>query len=328
MFDLRELEQLKTISIPVEADDDGYYDKECSSEECKFQFKVYAEDWKPLFKDEVIYCPFCKHKSIAGWTSEQIKHAKDQAFRYFTSKLGKVLKRGADTFNRRQPKNSFISISLKVSGFKSEHHILPIPAKEAMELKIQCDKCKARYSVIGSAFFCPCCGYNSIERTFDDAMKKIEAKVDNLDLIRKSLVDVGKKDIAEITCRSLIESGLSDCVVAFQRFLEESYKKHPNAKEPPFNVFQRIKEGSKLWKDLLNEGYEDWLTPEEMNDFQLLFQRRHLLAHREGLVDQKYIDKSGDKAYDIGQRIVIKERDVKRLAKFVNQVVGKIREKI
>ncbi|MEQ8191444.1 MAG: hypothetical protein ABRQ39_25995 [Candidatus Eremiobacterota bacterium] len=335
MFDdllntLKDLEKPKTISIPIIADENGYCDKECPSEECKFQFKVYAEDWKNLFKDEAVYCPFCRHKAISNswWTTEQIENAKRQAIRYIEGKLSTALKRGAETFNRRQPKDSFISISLKVSGFRPEHYFVPITGKEAMELKIQCEKCNARYSVIGSAFFCPCCGYNSVERTFDDAIKKVEAKLDNLNLIRTALIKAGKKDDAELTCRSLIESGLTDCVVAFQRFLEEIYKKQNNVKQPPFNVFQRIEDGSKLWKDLLQEGYEDWLTQEEMNELKLLFQKRHLLAHCEGLVDQKYIDKSGDKAYQVGQRIVVKEKDVRTLAILVRKIVNKIKEKL
>jgi len=55
-----------------------------------------------------------------------------------------------------------------------------------------------------------------------------------------------------------------------------------------------------------------------------LFQRRHLLAHREGMVDQKYLDKSGDPGYTVGQRIVVKERDVMRMAQIIRKLVNGI----
>lgn len=50
MFDdfqeeLNGLEQGLTLSIPVEPDEEGYFDKECPAENCLFQFKVNAEDW-------------------------------------------------------------------------------------------------------------------------------------------------------------------------------------------------------------------------------------------------------------------------------------------
>ena len=55
---------------------------------------------------------------------------------------------------------------------KPYHVMLPIPVKEIMNLQITCEQCNARYSVLGCAFFCPCCGHNSVERTFDDSLKK------------------------------------------------------------------------------------------------------------------------------------------------------------
>lgn len=63
--------------------------------------------------------------------------------------------------------------------------------------------------------FCPCCGHNSVEETFDNAVKKIETKIESLEIIKAALVNAAGKDAAEITCRSLIETGLNDCVVAF-----------------------------------------------------------------------------------------------------------------
>ena len=54
----------------------------------------------------------------------------------------------------------------------------------------------------------------------------------------------------------------------------------------------------------------------------MFFQRRHLIEHNNGMVDQKYVDKSGDNSYVIGQRLVVKESDayallaiIKKLAK-------------
>ena len=47
-----------------------------------------------------------------------------------------------------------------------------------------------------------------------------------------------------------------------------------------------------------------------------------LIEHNNGMVDQKYVDKSGDHSYVIGQRLVVKENDayallaiIKKLAK-------------
>ena len=82
---LREIKKLDghKVSILIETDEDGYVDKECPSGSCKFKFKVHAEDWKDIFRDEAVYCPLCRHEAKADswWTTEQVEHAKRQLFR-------------------------------------------------------------------------------------------------------------------------------------------------------------------------------------------------------------------------------------------------------
>ncbi len=67
------------------------------------------------------------------------------------------------------------------------------------------------------------------------------------------------------------------------------------------------------------------LTTDEMNDLVRLFQQRHLIAHRDGVVDAEYITKSGDTNYSVGQRIVIREDAVVRLADLVARLANRLR---
>ena len=325
---LKDLEGTHKISVPIEADEEGYLDKECPSEDCLFQFKVHADDWANLFKDEAVFCPLCRHEANSNsWlTTEQIDHAKEQAGKQIEGIIDESLRKDARRFNRNRHRDSFFQISLEVNGVRKRRTMIPATAKEAMELKIMCDKCGARFSVIGSAFFCPCCGHNSVERTFDDSIKKVRVKLDNIKVIMNALEEIGKKDEAEITRRSLIETSLSDCIVTFQRLAEQLFSKIPNAPVAPLNVFQRIDNGNKLWQTVCGKSYEDWLTTEELKDLKVLFQKRHLLLHTEGIVDQRYLDRSGDESYNIGQRIVVKEDDVQYLSNLIEKLANGIRE--
>jgi uncharacterized Zn finger protein (UPF0148 family) len=183
---LREIESLKatqSISVSVEADKHGYIDKECPSTECQFQFKVLHEDWKTLFKDEAVFCPLCRHEapSNSWWTTEQLNQGRDRASQHVKERLRHALHSGYGRFN---------------------HTILPIPAKDAIELHITCEKCSAHYAVIGSAFFCPCCGHNSVEKTFTDSLEKVEAKLDHIPAIKEAIAATGTKDDAETLCMS------------------------------------------------------------------------------------------------------------------------------
>jgi len=138
--ELKDLERAEQISVPIETDKDGYLDRECPNEECLFQFKVDEIDWEKLFTDEKVFCPLCRHeaKSKSWFTTEQIEQAKEQAIKHIHGRIDKALEQGAKDFNSKQPRSAFIKMSVKVTGTKPIHYIVPVPSEEEMQLKIQC----------------------------------------------------------------------------------------------------------------------------------------------------------------------------------------------
>lgn len=134
---IRELEELQRtikVLVPIKADKEGYYDKECPSKECLFQFKVHEDDWKNIFRDEQVFCPMCRYESNADswWTTQQLEEANVQVVNHIHGRIGKALEDSAMDFNSAYSKNSFISMSVKVSNTSPYHYILPIPAKQEM----------------------------------------------------------------------------------------------------------------------------------------------------------------------------------------------------
>ena len=315
------------LPMQIETDADGYFDRECPAPECLFQFKVLLKDWKDLFKDEQVFCPLCRHEAPATqWkTTEQVSQIRSQAKKYVNGVLGKALRDGAEKANQNTPKNGFITIKVSFTGSVSQHIFIPIAAKEAFTLKVECSQCSAHYAVIGGAFFCPNCGHNSAEQTFDDALRKVGAKLDNTDLIREAFTKANQLDEGELVARSLVETALSDCVSALQRLCEELFRRHFSTETASFNIFQRIEDASELWRRKIGVGYDNWLSDVQLQEMKVLYQRRHLLAHSEGMVDDKYLQKSQDNSYKAGQRIVVKEKDVRMLITYVSAVASGIK---
>ncbi len=68
------------------------------------------------------------------------------------------------------------------------------------------------------------------------------------------------------------------------------------------------------------------LTPTEWNELQRYFQQRHILAHKDGIVDEDYLKKTGDRQYQPGQRLVIKEADVMRFTDLVEKLTTALRD--
>lgn len=136
--------------------------------------------------------------------------------------------------------------------------------------------------------------------------------IESIPEMKKMLSGMYGIDKAETMCRTMLEGTLGDIVSAFQKFAEMKFRSISSA-NVKVNDFQIVEKGSNLFKDACGKGYDEWLSNSELKLMNLYFQRRHLVEHNNGLVDQRYIDKSGDISYQIGQRIVVKEKDVNEL---------------
>lgn len=330
---LRRLEKGETLSFRPVPDADGYVDKECPSPDCLFAFKVHADDWANVFRDEAVFCPLCRHEATSDkwWTTEQIRAAKQRAKAHLTAIVGEELDESlsamAREFNQSAPRRGLVSISMSYRpGVRSRAALdAVLKSRDEFAVRLVCEECGARTAVVGSAFFCAACGHSGAERLFDDALAKVRLKVTASERIRAMLEAQGERDDGVILARSLVETGLSDCVVALQRLAERLYARFPGRPAPPQNAFQRLLDLDRLWHEAAGEGLGNWLDSGERARLALLFQRRHLLAHTDGIVDATYLIRSGDGSYKVGQRVVVTGSDVLELVGLVDTIAGALR---
>ncbi|MDP9357502.1 MAG: hypothetical protein M3R02_19885 [Chloroflexota bacterium] len=313
-----------TLSVPIELDDEGYWDRQCPWEDCGRAFKVLFEDWKAKVPDEVARYPFCGYEAepTAFNTPEQAEYLRQVAMAEVQRQIGQMLGGVASDFNRRMPKRGLVTMRMDVSSPPIPVLLQPA-AQEQMTLRITCERCECRFAVVGAGFFCPACGHNSADHTFDQAVTAARNALQALPDIRAAL---GDRDAADQVTRHLIEAQIGNLVMAFQRFAEASFPRLPGyAKPPRRNAFQNLAEGEQLWAGAGGTGYSGILSAGELAQLQRLFQQRHLLAHREGIVDAEYLTKSGDQTYAVGQRLVVREAAVLRLSELLEKLVAGLR---
>lgn len=324
---IRKLEQ-EGFSAPVQMDEEGYLDKQCPVDGCRFSFKINGADWSELDADAQLHCPRCCHQApLDQWVSEHhVDQLRAQAGEYVSSQIGKALEDLAKSFNRRHSKRGPVSISMNVTGGpRRRFESRPLTPAAEMSLKIRCEKCATGFAVIGAAYFCPCCGHNSVLRTFDDSIGTVETMLSELPGLRIFLRKANGVDEAERFCRAMVESGLGECVAAFQHFADRLYESTTGRKARR-NAFQRIDEGSALWEEASGgRGYGEWLSDRESHNLARLFQQRHLLQHTGGIVDADYVERSGDQSYEIGQRIVVNPDDLHMLVAILHKLADGLR---
>ncbi|MCD7770262.1 MAG: hypothetical protein LUH36_09150 [Oscillospiraceae bacterium] len=301
------------IPMTLISDEKGYIDRECPNKNCMFTFKINLQDWEEKVSDEEVHCPMCGFVGTSDqwWTQHQLESIRDNAANYAVSMITAQLDDAFRNFTRSTRKNKYVKITYK-PGKRITFQNNPIGQSEEWETDITCEKCGTRYSVVGSAYFCPCCGYNSAVSVFEESVDNIGKMLDSIPEMKLLLTKPYGKDKAETMCRGLLEGSIGDIVSAFQKFASCYYDKL-TGKVSRVNDFQIVDKGSKLFQNATGKGYSEWLSEYELQKMNLMFQRRHLIEHNNGMVDQKYIEKSGDTSYVVGQRLVVKKSDVLEL---------------
>ena len=281
---LKHLRRLgNTVSVSISADEHDFTGKECPNPECAGYFKVVSGTG---LEGEGLpcHCPYCGHR--AGheefWTQEQIRFAKSVAMRRISDAIRKDLK--TLEFNHK-PRGSFeIGISMKVkSGPRLPiHHY----REKELETTIVCRKCTLRYAVYGVFAFCPDCGRHN---SMDILGKNLEVVGKMLDLAKSHEIDLAER---------LVENALEDCVSAFDGFGRELCRVHADRTPNPERAYRiRFQNLDKAREALSGLGVDlaEGLAAQAWEQAVRLFQKRHLVAHKLGVVDQEYLDRTRDR---------------------------------
>jgi hypothetical protein len=297
------------ISVIIPPDSDGFTGRECPNLDCEGYFKI--EFGTGLEGDSLpCNCPYCGHSGPHDnfWTPAQIEYAQSVAIRKISDAIFKDLK--SLEFDSK-PRGTFgIGLSMKVKRGR------PIPIRsyreEKLETTVICDGCTLRYAIYGVFALCPdCAGHNSYQ---------ILTK--NLELARKQICLAGT--LEDEMSRHLIEDALENAVSTFDGFGREICRvKALQSSDPPKAEkvsFQNIAKARQKVIDLFNLDFAATLDAQKWDLLFQAFMKRHVLAHRMGVVDQKYIDITGDSVAIVGRKIPITSEQVAQVLGLVSEI--------
>jgi hypothetical protein len=310
---MRHLDQLPSrFSISIPPDEDGLIGRECPVEECEGYFKIQPGTG---LKGEILpcHCPYCGH--VDGhdkfFTRAQVEYAKSVVLNQVTGALLKDLK--ALEFNHR-PRGGFgIGISMKVEG---RPHPIRHYREKRLETAVVCEGCTLRYMIYGVFGFCPDCGaHNSLQ-----ILKK------NLELVEKTLAVA--KTLEPALAQHWICNGLEDCVSAFDGFGRETCRvfsaKAVDSGKANSISFQNIARARERVHEQFGVDFASGLNESEWTLVFRGFQKRHLLAHKMGVVDEEYLQATGDPIVVVGRKIQIEPGEVHALLAALVTIGGQL----
>ena len=296
------------ISISIKPDEDGFTGRECPQPDCEGYFKIELGTGLQG-EDLPCHCPYCGHTEAHDqfWTKEQVKYIESVVTREVTEAIHRDLKEMEFNLEPEGPFGIGFSLTFKADGLLPIRHY----REKRLETKVVCAKCTLHYSVYGVFAFCPDCGQHNSLQIFE---RNIEVIAKMMDLAESTERDVSRR---------LVENALEDCVSVFDGFGRELCRVFAR------NATSRAVVGRISFQDLegakrrLREGYgidlSSAVTAGEWQSLVRAFQKRHLIAHRMGVVDQAYIAKAADREAVVGRRIRVLPEEVRDLLQLVSK---------
>ncbi len=287
------------FSIPIRNDEEGFFGRECPNEECLGYFKIELGTGLQG-EDLPCHCPYCGHVGPHNtfWTQDQLEYARSAAIREVQKYVGGMLKRN---FPPSRPRRGDpISITFQYKPGKP----LPLYRYEEKQLEtvLVCSECGLRYAVYGVFAYCPdCSSHNSLQI--------LEA---NLDLASRELelANTLEGPLADQLVADALENGVS----AFDAFGRELFRVNSGLAIAPDEIARISCQNLESLKPRVSKLFGiDLTSPFTADEWRLLvqgFQKRHLIAHRMGVVDQAYINASGDLRAVVGRKIDLDSEEV------------------
>lgn len=293
-----------TLRVPIPKDNEGYTGRQCPS--CGNHFKIVFGTG--LKGTRHCICPYCGHRADQSkfTTDDQIEYAKSVALNRITGDFLQELRSIEGTY---PPQKSLINITIQVEGEPSPIMYYMEPE---LETKILCQNCTLAYAIYGVFGYCPDCGqHNSLQ-----ILEK------NLELATKflSLADEADADMRD----ALLANALSTIVSAIDGFGREICNVYAPRTTNPNKAsdvsFQNVSRAQQHVQEHFGFDIAVGVTSDQWKLIQRLFQKRHLIAHKAGVIDDDYLAKANDPSAIRGHKIALSNDEAAALIQSIAQL--------
>jgi hypothetical protein len=191
--------------------------------------------------------------------------------------------------------------------------------KQQFHFKCDIKDCHAETDILGAYGYCPRCGRTNARKLFAD---RIDKMLNRLEDTKKTVSD--RKARGEVW-EEMTKASLSD-FEALARHLRTKLLLFPMTQRRRKRLeelnFQKPLQADDFLMSWFDIGALEWVgndtTPKrtvpdsELPFIKKMIQKRHILIHNGGIVDQEYLDLSGDDQVLLGERISISSKEAKR----------------
>jgi uncharacterized Zn finger protein (UPF0148 family) len=304
-------------SVSIPADDEGFFGRQCPV--CERFFKLQADQWEALPDDTVVTCPYCGHRpeDVSDFMTPQQNQRMQSAIEAL-----------AEQYVHHAVQRAFSGLrTIRVS------HDPPPPVRslrtyveEQVRRTIVCDRCETVYAVYGATAFCPVCGPRAAADTVLEAIERGRRSLALEDALPNDLREQARADgLFDKTAADAVK----EVVTLFEVFARDQFAARVPEHEEIMRhrgrgVFQRLDDVETLFIEHVGTSLSAHVPEAVWSRLQIVFQQRHVLVHKQGIVDKQYVQRVPHARQQVGQRLVLSRRDAEQALDVLEAVVQSV----
>jgi sarcosine oxidase delta subunit len=317
------------ISIPV--DDDGFFGRQCP--ECERMFKMDVGEYEALPDDLELICPYCgeRREHDEFMTRDQRTRVESagqtMAEQYVHQAFDQMMRRTFGIGSRTPRRGSFISIEWR---YQPGRPPIPGPLYEYLEDRVRrsvaCSRCTTHVAVFGATAFCPVCGPREKAEEIHDA---IAAQRLALALPDQLAEDIREEARAAGVFDQHTEGAIKEVVALFETstrgvFVAAVTDHVRVLTAERRTVFQNLDEAGRLFRHHLSWDLRAAAGTDVLKRLAIVFEQRHVLVHRHGEVDARFVQRVAAAGVREGQRLTISRAQAERALDDLERIVDAV----
>jgi hypothetical protein len=239
-----------------------------------------------------------------------------------------------DAFARAYLRKESTSVDMaEITDEKVAWHYSEV--KQQFHFVCQTNGCRCQTDILGEYGYCPRCGLSNARNVFFQAAEKELARLEE---VRSTVSDRRERE-------NVWEEMTADAVSRFEAVAKHLRRRllrlpmTPNRRRDLEGLnFQQPINADRLLKQWFDIGMLEWVGTtnnpmrqvphSEIEFIKIMVQKRHLLIHNGGAVDQEYLDVTGDTSLQIDERIRIRSREAKRFLTLVRDMARNLLDNV
>jgi hypothetical protein len=288
------------VPVMLVSDKEQFFGRSCPK--CRAYFRT-AE------VAQIMCCPYCSIRAnlIQFTTQNQLRF------------IDEIRKKYLDGFNG----NEIEEIDLDaIAQALPDNRPSWVYSEELQQHRFSCAKCTNRFDILGEYGCCPVCG----------ARNSLQVLMSHLDALQAQF-ESAKKTITDRHDREIEWEKMTRCISdleAMARDIQRQLARLPMTPERRKDVekisYQQILKADEMMRSYFGiELLKDFASSEK--DFlNKMFNRRHILTHNAGRVDQEYLDRTSDSGVRLHEKIAVRSREIARLIPLLKKIAANLFE--